>query len=401
MRIYGPAPFGQPSVAVPLSGGEVFYAPPGNYMTALGNQTVVQFFDSVNLLWRNVGFPGGFFGEFATDGFNFRLVNMSGVVQGALITNAGSGATTNGVGATATGVTIGFGAAPTNGIAASAYPIIGGKLSGLTIANGGSGFLFPPALIIDPPAAGGINATATCTISGGIINAVTLQNPGAGYVTTPNVYIVQQYPTYPGMGPPVNLTVPTNVIPGGTLNQGLATPPWLAGVAWPLAQPITSGASITANGITGSGTLTGIVMTDYGVGYTGTTIPTLTFSGGSLAGGAAATAIMSLAVNSLGTTGAAGVGYTVGTPWISSEGTVAGNDGCNGILQARPARGRIAATTGFTGTTAVVEDTGFGLQSVPNIGTLLFTTQPGTVSTTTAVCGGVFDVSVLSPGIED
>jgi len=398
MRIGGAFTFGQNSVPVPLAGGEVFYMPPGNYLTLLGTQTIAQYFDNVDLCWRNLGPPGGLVSVISSDGFNYRLVNMSGVVQGLQITNAGSGATVNGIGAAVTGVTIGFGAAPTNGIVAAAYPIIGGKLSGLTIVSGGSAFAFPPMLFIDPPPLGGIQATATCTISGGAINAVTLQNPGAGYVANPNVYIVPQWATYQGIGAPVNAGPPSTVIPPGTLASGTFQPPWLPGVQWPTT---VGGAQITSNGIIGSGTLTGAVMTCYGLGYTGTTIPTVSFAGGGLAGGVAATALMALSIQSLGTGGTVGVGYTIGTPWISDFGQLVGNDGCNGIMAARVARGRIAATTGFTGTAAVVEDPGWGFQTVPNIGTLLFTTQPSTVSTTTAVCGGVADVSIINPAVEE
>ena len=409
MRIGGAFPFGQGNVPVGLAGGEMWYVPPGNFYLQLGGETVLQVFDGINQIWRNIGFPGGNLQVTAADGFNYRLVNMSGVVAGLQITNAGSGGTVNGIGSAVTGVSIGFGAAPSNGIAAQAYPIIGGKLSGLTIANAGSGFVFPPVLVIDPPPVGGIQATATCTISAGAINAVTLQNAGAGYAAVPNVYIIPQYLLPVQAGAPINPTPPTSIIPPGLiapLSGSLSSqPPFLPGVQWPAAAVAGTGASITANGLTGSGTLTGAVVTQYGVGYAGTTIPTVSFTGGGLAGGVAATAIMSFSVISLGTAGTAGVGYTAGTPWISDLGELTApltnTDFCNGVFQPRPARGRTNGTTGFTGTAATVEDPGFGLQSVPNIGTTLFTTQPGTVSTTTAVVGGVFDISLLQPAVED
>jgi len=395
MRIGGAFTFGQNAVPVQLAGGQVFYMPPGNYYTHLGDQTVLQTFDNVNMIWRNIGFPGGNLEVASSDGFNYRLVNMSGVVQALQITNAGS-LGTNGIGAGATGTTIGFGAAPANGIAASAYPIVGGKLSGLTITAGGSGFTFPPLIMIDAPPPGGIQATATCTISGGIINAVTLVNAGAGYTAVPNVYVVPQYPIAPVVGPPVNLAVPATAVPAGAIAG--PQPPFLPGIQW---SPTAGGAVITANGLTGSGTLTGAVMTDYGTGYAGTTIPTVSFAGGGLAGGVAATAVMCFSVISLGVAGIAGAGYTVGTPWISDFGFLVTSDGCNGICGGRPARGTIAATTGFTGTPAVVEDAGFGMQKVPAIGTTQFGSLVGTQSTTTAVVGGVQDVSILMPAVTD
>jgi hypothetical protein len=396
MRIGGAFTFGQVSVPIGLAGGEVFYLPPGNYMYSLGSQSCLQWFDPINTIWRNVAWPGSMGNVISPDGFNFRIINLSGVVSGCLITNVGSGGT-NGIGAAATGATVTFGSAPTNGVLAQAYPIVGGKLNTLNIAAAGSGYVMPPMLLIDPPPIGGIQATATCTISGGAINAVTLQNAGAGYVTTPNVYIVPQWLTAQAAGAPINVPAITSVVPPGT--PSFLPPPMLPAINWgaQLLSP-ASAASIVCSGITGSGTLTGIGMIDYGLGYAGTTIPTVTVTG---VGAAAATAIMSFAVISLGTAGSGGVAYTVGTPWESSYGLVAANDGCNGIYQPRAARGLIQSTTGFTGTAASIEDAGFGLQKVPNIGTTQFGSIITTISTTTAVVGGVYDVSVLQPAVED
>ena len=407
MRIGGAFPFGQGNVPIGLAGGEMFYLPPGNYYIQLGSVTLLQVFDGINQIWRNIGYPGGNLQVTSGDGWNYRLLNLSGVVQALQITNAGSGATVAiGIGSAVTGVTIGFGAAPANGIVASAYPIIGGKLSTLTITNGGSGFVFPPALFIDPPPLGGIQATATCTISAGVINAVTLQNPGAGYASVPNVWILPQYLLPVQGGAPINAVAPTTVIPPGAIAPVFPgtleiAPPFLPAVQWPPAQPTTTGDLITAGALTGANTLTGAVMTNYGLGYAGTTIPSVTFAGGGLAGGVAATAVMALSVNSLGTAGTAGVAYTAGTPWESDTGQIVGTDGCNGVMEPRPARGRTQGTTGFTGTAAIVSDPGFGLQTVPNIGTMQFGSLVTTVSTTTAVVGAVYDVSLLQPAVED
>lgn len=396
MRIGGAFPFGQQAVPIGLAPGQVFYLPPGNYYFNAGQQTVAQVQDSTNAIWRNVAWPGASTTIFSADGYNYRLANLSGCCAGALITVAGSGGT-NGIGATATGAVVSFGAAPANGVAATAYPIVGGKLSGLTIAAGGSGFVMPPQLLIDPPPFGGIQATATCTISGGVINAVTLQNAGAGYIATPNVYIIPQFATYPGVGQPVNATIPVNIIPPGTV-LGPIGPPMLPAINFFGGVPITGGASITVNGLTGSGTLTGIVMTNYGAGYTGTTIPSITFTGIT---SSAATAIMSLCVTAVGTGGAAGTGYTIGAPWESSLGLVATTDGCNGVFNPIPARGVIASTTGFTTSAATIENPGFGLQKVPVASILPFTTTPSSISTTTLTCGGQFDISYLQPAVED
>lgn len=406
MRIGGAFPFGQANVPVGLAGGEQFYLPPGNYYTQLGSVTLLQVFDGVNQIWRNIGFPGGNIQVSSSDGFNYRLINFSGVIAGINITNAGSGGT-NGIGTAATGTTIGFGAAPSNGIAASAYPIVGGKLSGLTITQAGSGFVFPPVLVIDAPPLGGIQATATCTISGGAINAVTLQNAGAGYGATPNVYVMPQYLLPVVGGAPINATPPVNVIPPGNIAPvfaGSATsqPPFLPGPQWPTAIPTTGGALVTANGLTGSGTLTGAVVTNPGVGYTNTTVPSITFSGGGLAGGVAASPITSFSI--ITASGASGAGVVVGNPWESATATsgaaFVATDGCNGVFSARPARGVFTSAAGAL----TISDVGFGIQiaasgaNLPNIGTTgSITTNP----TFTVTSGGVYDVSLLQPAVED
>ena len=401
MRIGGAFPYGQASVPVGLGGGEIWYMPPGGYYCNLGSVTLLQVFDNVNQIWRNIGYPGGNLQVTESDGFNYRLVNMSGNIAAVNITNAGSGGT-NGIGTAATGVTIGFGAAPANGIAAQAYPIVGGKLSSITITAGGSGFVMPPVILIDAPPVGGIQATATCTISGGVINAVTLQNAGAGYTSVPNVYVVPQYLLPVVGGAPINPT-PPNIIPPGNiapLSGSLSSqPPFLPAVQWPA---VVGGAQLTAAALTGSGTLTGAVVTQYGVGYTNTTVPTITFTGGGLAGGVAASPVTSFSVITL--SGAGGTALIVGTPVISATNNSAGpfvfTDGCNGVLAPRPARGVTTSTAGAM----TLTDTGFGIQlavSGANTPTFGSTGTATTAATYTVTSGGVYDVSVLFPGVGD
>ena len=403
MRIGGAFQFGQGNVPVGLAGGEVFYAPPGNFYCNLGNVTLLQVFDGINNIWRNIGYPGGNVQVVSCDGSNYRLVNMSGNIAAVNITNAGSGATVNGIGAAVNGVTIGFGAAPANGIAAQAYAITGGKLSGLTIAAGGSGFVLPPVLVIDPPPLGGIQATATCTISGGAINAVTLQNPGAGYTATPLCYVIPQYLLPPQAGPPVQAVAPANITPPGNiapLSGSLSSqPPFLPGVQWPA---VVGGASITVNGLTGSGTLTGAVVTQYGAGYSNTTIPAITFTGGGLAGGVAASPVTSFSVISV--TGAGGAGIVPGSAVLSatagSAGTFVATDGANGVFAPRPARGVSTSAAGVL----TLTDPGFGIQLVTSGANQPLFSATGTVTTQptyTTTSGGVYDVSLLQPAVDD
>jgi hypothetical protein len=395
MRLGGAFPFGQAAVPVALPAGGVFYVPAGNYFVSPGGQTVMQYFDPVLLSWRNVDNPqGGMHTVISCDGYNYRLINMSGVVNAAVITNAGSGAV-NGIGQAATGVAVSFGAAPANGQAAAAYAVVGGALSGIVITNGGSGFVVAPIIVIDAPPPGGVQATATCTISGGVINAVTLVNPGAGYTAVPNVYVIPQYSTYVGIGVPVNPAGPPSIVPPGILN--FQQPPFFPGINWTQVQQSPSGAVLTAGALTGSGTVTAIVMTAYGAGYTGTTIPTITITG---AGAAAATAIPSFCF--ISATNAGGAGYTVGAPFITSltpTGATPVLFNNNNAFGPRAARGRLTATSGNT---SVVEDPGFGLQGVVNVGVLEFGNAAlPTIGVFTAVVGGITDTSVLQPALMD
>src|ERR1700691_5283763 len=128
-RIGGLFPFPQQSPAngdgeIVLPSGGIYQLPPGTFVATLGSQITLQWFDPNQLLWRNVQPPGGEFDYISSDGCNYRLINMSGVCIGALVTNAGSGGT-NGIGSAATGAAVAFGAPVAGGALATAngYPI--------------------------------------------------------------------------------------------------------------------------------------------------------------------------------------------------------------------------------------------------------------------------------------
>jgi len=384
-RIGGPFNFGQTALPIALGPGGIFVPPPGNYLVTLGLTTVLQYYDPTLQEWRVYAQPQADALPVAMDGTNWRLVNMSGVVIGANITNAGSGAT-NGIGQAATGVSVSFGAAPSNGVAAQGYAIVGGAInSTITITNAGSGFVVPPLLLIDPPPVGGIQATAVCTInSSGAIQAVTVTNAGAGYLTAPNVYVVPQPAGY------------------GAWNTGLGSVNNPANTPYSLVIPQTGlvGASGTAQltvnaTLAGSGTVTGIVMTSLGGGYTGTTIPTITITG---AGSAAATAVMSLSLTSITIT-AGGAAYGVAPNIESGLGLILQTRNAN-VLIPRAARATSTLSGGVINATAI-EDPGFGFQLVPKLGTVMTGGTPATTEATlTAVCGGINDVSLLQPAVQ-
>jgi hypothetical protein len=241
-----------------------------------------------------------------------------------------------------------------------------------------------------------VQATFTATISSaGVITGVTQQDPGAGYTSIPQFYIIPQFQFYAGAirfpgdtaqtTPAPGLINPANAWQGSPYQANLVTG--------------TAGALLTGNALTGSGTLTALIMTYFGAGYAGNTVPSITFGGTSL-GAAAATAVMSFCMTAAigGTvTATGGAAQIANTPSITSlgvptQGVNAFN--ANNTYFPRPARGINSGATGsFT-----LEDPGYGLQGgavFVNAGT---STTVATVTNTQY--GGRPDVSIIQAGVQ-
>jgi len=283
MRIGGSFPLNQAGAfVITLPSGGWAYLPMGNYLALPGASSQLQYFDPQAAFWRNL--PGG---AYDCDGYNYRILNTTGTTGVATISGAGSGAT-NGIGTPATGVSLVPMASGGGGRTARYYPIVGGSLPALNVAQGGSGFAVTPLILIDPPPYGGIQATAVCTLTAGAVATATLVNVGAGYTALPNVYVVPQFLDYPGA--PSLITglaqpgAPPGAIAGGggvTGGTGILPPQnWRYGLQ--IASPISSGALINfgAGVLAGSGTLTGVVLVDGGTLYAaGATTMTVTGAG--------------------------------------------------------------------------------------------------------------------------
>jgi hypothetical protein len=303
MRIGGPFPFNPAgSFPVALGAGGYFYVPPGQYLMSLGPVTALQWWDPIGYSWRGGLSTTDHAFQVSCDGYNYRLANVSGAVTATSGIVAGSGGT-NGIGPTATGSTVSFAAGA--GLTAKGYVIVGGALPALVVAQPGAQFAVPPLLLIDAPPAGGIQATAIATITaGGALATATLVNVGAGYQTLPNVYVVPQFLDYPGAPaiPGVIPNPPTPVAPNfppgliaiGPGGGGAAYIPqnFMQGLQG--AFPFSSGALVNfgAGVLAGSGTLTGLVVTEGGSAYAAA--PAISFGGTSL-GAAAATAVLGAA----------------------------------------------------------------------------------------------------------
>lgn len=333
-------------LSLPAGASELI--PAGQFTVQLGPYSFLQVKDPVSSTWRTLGTATHDTKCVLSDGQNFRIANLSGCAVGAFITNVGSGYTsTPTVTASAGGSTW--------------RAIVGGAInSTVTITTAGSGYTYAPILLIDPPPAGGVQATATCTVSGGAINAVTVVNQGAGYTTAPNITVIRD--------------------PRDTTG---------------------SGAVLTVNStLAGAETVTAILCTDHGTALT--SVPTLTISGGGGAS-AAATAVMCFA----------GTGFTVSNAGAAYSNTAFGVLTTGGIVGGTagavvnpaigpgmftPRQGNFSGTAAggvVTASGSVVNDGGL-YQAVPT-GLVLTsgTSAPTTVASVAITVGGVTDTSYL------
>ncbi len=321
----------------------------GSFYLKLGPQSGLQWFDSNSGLWRITDSgPSSHPILVNSDGTNFRVVNFSGTILGANITNGGTGYVQGDTFALTAP------AAGTPSRTAKGTMIIGGSLS-YTVTNGGTGYANPVFVIQPPWQCGGTPGAclpayiASCTLTSGVISSPTGGYAGAGYVTAPTVTVID--------------AVPAGVTPG-------------------------TGAIVTAT-VGGAGIWKGTIMTDYGAGYDGTHIPTYTFTS-SAGASAAATALPSMALKSL-TVGSTNTGYSASVVIETSEGSGAAAIAPLNDEFVMPRPGRATATqSGGVVATPLIEDAGNGFQTVPLAKQVGNATADGSVNATfTAVVGGV------------
>ncbi len=157
--------------------------------------------------------------------------------------------------------------------------VLSASVTTLTITNGGTGYAMPPAVAISAPgASGGVNATATATLTGGIVTGLTITNPGSGYLTNPAVSIA------PPGGGGVTATATAPISLGGS---GYGVAPVVT-----IAAPGGSGTTATATAVLTGGVVTALNITSKGSLYT-TANPVVTIAapgGGGVTAQASATA---------------------------------------------------------------------------------------------------------------
>lgn len=334
--------------SVNLQSGAIWPVPTGSFMLKLGPQSVLQWFDLNSGLWRITDSgPSSHPIPITSDGTNFRVMNISGTIQGVNITNAGT------LYKTGDSFALTAPAAGTPSRTAKGTMIIGGSLT-YTVTAGGTGYSNPMFIIQPPQLCGGVQGAClpafiqACTLTSGVISAPTGGFAGAGYVAAPIVTVVD--------------AVPNGVTPG-------------------------TGAQVTAT-VGGAGTWTGTVMTDNGAGYDGTHIPTFTFTT-STGSSAAATALPSMALKSL-TVGGTNTGYSASVLIETSLGNGTAIAPLNDeFVMPRAARASATEAGGIVAA-PVIEDAGNGFQTVPLAKQVGNATADGSVNATfTAVVGGV------------
>lgn len=335
---------------ISLLGGQAYVFPAGQYIVTVDPYAFIQVLDPISGLWRSISQTPNSAKFISADGYNYRLINLTGCAIGAYVTNVGSGYTS----------------VPT--VTASAgsstwQAILGGAISQtVTVATGGTLYTYPPLVMFGPPPAGGVQATGYATLSANAVTSITVVDQGAGYVTAPAVTLLND--------------------PRDTTG---------------------SGATATTT-IVGANTLSAIVCTNPGTALTA--VPTLSVTGGGGASGAA-TAVMCLAATGITTT-TPGVAYgtTAVNGILTMGGKVAGAAGAiiNPTIGANlltPRMANITATgTAISGSagaiTTTIADAGL-FSAVPTAVFLPSSTVPTTTAIGTVNVGSVTSTSIVIP----
>jgi len=338
---------GQPNNVFSLQGGNGRLIPAGTWQVTAGLYSCIQELDAITGIWRAVGsgLDGGATNYCNSDGNNFRIMNQSGGVVGAIVTTSGSGYTA------APLVTASAGGAVLKSI-------IGGAVNTtVTVTNGGTGYLYPPIVLFDaPPAGAGVQATGHSTIAGGIVTSVTVDDQGAGYGNIPTVYFTND--------------------PRDTVG--------------------TNAAAVAS--LTGAGTVTAVLALDSG--NIVTSLPTLAFSGSSTSG-AAATPIMNWAVTGYTVTSVGGA-YTapilvtsIDNGFTLTAGSTTNPTITTNLVRTRQARIQgVVAASAISATGQVIYDGGV-FAGVPTLVALGFAS--GTAAKLVATVGGQQDTTIIQP----
>lgn len=251
------APLDYPTNQITLAAGDAVPIPRGDWLVSLGSYCVLQFLDPVTNVWTiaaSASYQSGMI-ALSSDGFNYRVANMTGCPVGGLVNAYGSAyvqATTS--------------IAVTGGGGSTWQPIVGGQLTMTTAtivtANAGAGYgVAPMAFLPSPPpgqnnpnGVGGVQASGFCTIASGTVSGFSFTNPGAGYVAgTTYTVVALPNPTDPNINSGITLaTLAFSVTGAGSITAALCTNPGA-----PLATP--NNITLTVSGAGTNGTVSAIM----------------------------------------------------------------------------------------------------------------------------------------------
>jgi len=280
---------------------------------------------------------------------------ISGGVSGGIVTAGGSGyaatttATVSGGGSGATGLpllgltsaSLGSPTAGTNYRSGDLLTVLAGSgarvavssigpVSAINIGSPGSGYT-AATVNINPPAAGGVQATATATVAGGVVTAITITNPGSGYTTAPTVTISGDGTGATATAVVVPSAVATLQLLDGGRDYSVGDILYLNDL--PLG---ASGLRATVSAVSTSGTITGLAVTAGGTGYT--TAMRIGHIGGT--GGVLQVNFGLAAIGTTITPSNGGTGYTT-APTV----TIAGGGGTGATATATVAGGVVTLVT--------------------------------------------------------
>ena len=154
-----------------------------------------------------------------------------------------------------------------------------GSVGVIAVTNPGSGYTTAPSVVISgPDQTGGVqaNATASLVSGGNTVGSVVLVDGGTGYTNAANLTVTVQggggsgAQAIAGIQSFATGTVQIAVLSGGNGYVGYSTPVTISG---------GGGSNANATAIISGNTITQVVMTNSGTGYTNAANITLTFSG--------------------------------------------------------------------------------------------------------------------------
>ena len=339
---------------ITLAPGQALPIPPsptGGWVVRPGAFVVIQFFDPVTLTWRGFNTSRGDPMRLASDGFNYRVANMTGCPVSAIVTTLG---TAGSYFQSNTSVAPGVGNSTWQAIVGGAInPTI---TSTFNSATGGVGYGVAPLVFIPSPPPPGVAASAIAYLSTSSVVSIGVTNQGAGYPVAPPLLFLPN-PTDP------------NYLSGTYTTPAVATV-----------------------GLEYAGRLTAVLCTNNGVPVS--TMPSLAISGSGAS--AAATVVPMWTVAS--TTLTAGGGNLTSGVVISGGGTAAGTPVMtNPATELNTAIPRqFVGLAGPTGTLASIAATDSGLFfGTPTL--VLAGTLATTVTSITPTMGSTPDTVIFQP----